>query len=59
MKANDGRMLTWIQCPTFKNCWKVVANHANENEDVVCFFMVCVDGVIIEAFANQWKCKIT
>eukprot|EP00975_Prorocentrum_lima_P065766 12905353-Prorocentrum_lima.AAC.1 len=56
-----------IQCPTFKNVWKVVSDHHSE---VVGFFMVYVDDVImfgstamvekiIYVFKQTWKCRVT
>eukprot|EP00975_Prorocentrum_lima_P051246 10735464-Prorocentrum_lima.AAC.1 len=52
-----------VQCPTFKNAWKVVSSSNNE---VLRFFMVYVDDVImfgstsmvkqiIDAFRKPWK----
>eukprot|EP00975_Prorocentrum_lima_P061624 12880981-Prorocentrum_lima.AAC.1 len=68
MIEEDGHIWKCIQCPTFENCWKVVAKYA-KNDEVVGFRMVYVDGVIIfaetpaarkviAAFAKQWKCTM-
>eukprot|EP00975_Prorocentrum_lima_P038453 8082900-Prorocentrum_lima.AAC.1 len=38
-----------MQCPTFKNCWTVVAEDANEEEEVIGFFMVYLDDIIMFA----------
>eukprot|EP00975_Prorocentrum_lima_P063197 12890072-Prorocentrum_lima.AAC.1 len=56
-----------IQCPTFKNVWKVVSSQYSE---VVGFFNVCVDDVImfgstsmvekiIDVINQTWKCRVT
>eukprot|EP00975_Prorocentrum_lima_P039038 8202370-Prorocentrum_lima.AAC.1 len=56
-----------IQCPTFKNVWKVVSSLHNE---VLGFFTVYVDDVImfgttsmvekiIDVFKQTWKCRVT
>eukprot|EP00975_Prorocentrum_lima_P055556 11649213-Prorocentrum_lima.AAC.1 len=55
-----------IQCPTFKNVWKVVSSLSKE---VMGFFMVNVDDVlmfgstpmvkkIIDAFRKPRKCRV-
>eukprot|EP00975_Prorocentrum_lima_P007910 1694582-Prorocentrum_lima.AAC.1 len=40
MVQEDKNMLKCIQCPTFKNSWKVVAKGSRDDEEVVGFFMV-------------------
>eukprot|EP00975_Prorocentrum_lima_P035376 7428273-Prorocentrum_lima.AAC.1 len=40
MMAEDGHMLKCIQCPTLENCWKEITKDANNDEEVLGFFMV-------------------
>eukprot|EP00975_Prorocentrum_lima_P068744 12922325-Prorocentrum_lima.AAC.1 len=65
MKDEDHGLMRCVQCPTYKNVWKVVSNRCRE---IVGFFMVYVDDVImfgatstvkriIEAFQKEWKCR--
>eukprot|EP00975_Prorocentrum_lima_P064159 12895864-Prorocentrum_lima.AAC.1 len=55
-----------VQCPTFKHVWKVVSS---QHEEVLGFFMVYADGVImfgsttmvnmiIDALQQPWQCSV-